>query len=124
MTELQAFVYVFNLLQVPNVAWQSYLQLSLHFAPWLLVRRCTTLRAYCILGSYPIGALLPLSVSLLSLYVVQGAMVVLGSFMTFAGVLAYKYFFFKTSWRKIYLWSVVLTTFFSLLQLLLIFQVS
>ena len=51
-------------------------------------------------------------------------MVVLGSFMTFAGILAYKYFFFKTSWRKIYLWSVVLTTFFSLLQLLLIFQVG
>jgi hypothetical protein len=51
-------------------------------------------------------------------------MVVLGSFMTFAGVLAYKYFFFKTSWRKIYLWSVVLTTFFSLLQLLLIFQIN
>ena len=59
-----------------------------------------------------------------SLSVAQGAMVVLGSFMTFAGVLAYKYLFFKTSWRKIYLWSVVLTTFFSLLQLLLIFQVG
>lgn len=83
------FVYIFNLLQIPNVAWQSYLQLSLHFEPWLL-----------------------------------GAMVVMGSFMTFAGVLAYKYFFFKTSWRKIYLWSVVLTTFFSLLQLLLIFQIN
>jgi hypothetical protein len=51
-------------------------------------------------------------------------MVVMGSFMTFAGVLGYKYFFFKSSWRKIYLWSIIITTFFSFLQLLLIFQVS
>jgi hypothetical protein len=53
-------VYVFNLLQVPNVAWQSYLQLSLHFPSWIL-----------------------------------GLTVTVGSFMTFAGVLAYKYLFFK-----------------------------
>lgn len=57
---MQAFVYVFNLLQVPNVAWQSYLQLSLHFPSWIL-----------------------------------GLTVTVGSFMTFAGVLAYKYLFFK-----------------------------
>eukprot|EP00602_Paraphysomonas_sp_CaronLab_P004945 CAMPEP_0185027976 /NCGR_PEP_ID=MMETSP1103-20130426/13370_1 /TAXON_ID=36769 /ORGANISM="Paraphysomonas bandaiensis, Strain Caron Lab Isolate" /LENGTH=448 /DNA_ID=CAMNT_0027562197 /DNA_START=477 /DNA_END=1823 /DNA_ORIENTATION=+ len=84
-----AFVFCFNMLQIPNVAWQSYLQLTLHFEPWVL-----------------------------------GAMVVAGSFMTFAGVVAYKYFFFKTSWRKIYLWSALLTTFFSLLQLVLIFQLN
>lgn len=84
-----AFVYLFNALQVPNVAWKSYLILDLHFEPWAL-----------------------------------GAMVILGSFMTFAGVLGYKYYFFKSSWRKIYLWSVVLTTFFSLLQLMLIFQLN
>lgn len=32
-----AFVYVFNILQTPNVAWQSYLQLTLHFEPFILV---------------------------------------------------------------------------------------
>jgi hypothetical protein len=32
-----AFVYVFNILQIPNVAWQSFLQLTLHFEPWILV---------------------------------------------------------------------------------------
>ena len=74
--------------QIPNVAWQSFLQLSLRFEPWIL-----------------------------------GLTVTLGSFMTFAGILAYKYLFFKTSWRRIYVWSVGLTTFFSLLQMCLIFQV-
>lgn len=82
-----AFVYIFNLFQVPNVAWQSFLQLSLNFPGWIL-----------------------------------GATVILGSFMTFAGVLGYKYFFFKSSWRSIYIWTVLLTSFFSLLQLILIFQ--
>lgn len=84
-----AFVYIFNIMQIPNVAWQSYLQLSLHFEAWIL-----------------------------------GLTVIIGSFMTFAGILAYKYIFFRTSWRKIYVWSVCLTTFFSLLQLCLIFQVN
>jgi len=83
------FVYAFNLLQVPNVAWQSYLQLNLEFPAWIL-----------------------------------GMTVILGSFMTFAGVLAYKTFFFKTSWRNIYIGTVCLTCFFSLLQLVLIFQLN
>lgn len=30
------FVFSFNLLQVYNVAWQSYLQLTLDFTPWML----------------------------------------------------------------------------------------
>jgi hypothetical protein len=81
------FVYTYNLLQVPNVAWQSYLQLTLKFPPWIL-----------------------------------GLTVILGSFMTLAGVLAYKNYFFKTSWRSIYVGTMCLTTFFSLLQLVLIFQ--
>jgi hypothetical protein len=34
-----AFVYIFNVLQTPNVAWQSFLQLSLHFEPYILVSR-------------------------------------------------------------------------------------
>lgn len=83
------FVYIFNMFQVPNVAWQSYLQLCLEFPPWIL-----------------------------------GATVILGSFMTFAGVLGYKYFFFKSSWRSIYVWTVFLTAVFSLLQLVLIFQLN
>jgi len=84
-----AFVYIFNLLQIPNVAWQSYLQLSLNFPAYVL-----------------------------------GLSVILGSFMTFAGTVAYKHFFFKTSWRLIYVWTMALTTFFSLLQLVLIFQLN
>jgi BT1 family len=48
----------------------------------------------------------------------------LGSFMTFAGILAYKYLFFGASWRRIYFWSMVLTTFFSLMQLVLVFQIN
>jgi hypothetical protein len=81
------FVYTYNLFQVPNVAWQSYLQLTLHFPPWIL-----------------------------------GLTVILGSFMTLAGVMAYKNYFFKTSWRSIYVGTMCLTTFFSLMQLVLIFQ--
>jgi hypothetical protein len=81
------FVYTYNLMQVPNVAWQSYLQLTLKFPPYVL-----------------------------------GLTVILGSFMTWAGVVAYKTWFFKTSWRKIYVGTMLLTTFFSLLQLVLIFQ--
>jgi hypothetical protein len=83
------FVFCFNLLQVPNVSWQSYLQLALHFEPWVL-----------------------------------GLTVILGSFMTFAGILAYKFYFFHASWRSIYLWSSCLTSFFSLMQLILIFQIN
>lgn len=33
-----AFVYIYNIMQIPNVAWQSFLQLSLDFEPWILVR--------------------------------------------------------------------------------------
>jgi hypothetical protein len=84
-----AFVFCYNITQVPCVAWQSFLQLDLHFEPWIL-----------------------------------GLTAILCSFMTFAGVLAYKYLFFKASWRSIYAYSMLLTTFFSLLQLLLIFQIN
>lgn len=84
-----AFVYLFNLLQVPNVAWQSYLQLTLHFEPWVL-----------------------------------GLSVLFGSVMTFVGILIYKYYLFNVTWVNIYVWSAFLTTFFSLMQLLLIFQIN
>ena len=84
-----AFVWLYNFLQVPNVAWQSYLQLTLHFEPWII-----------------------------------GLTATVGSVMTFFGVLAYKHFFFRASWRKIYLYTSFLTAFFSLLQLALIFQLN
>ena len=83
------FVFLYNLSQVPNVAWNSYIQLTLGFPPWIL-----------------------------------GVTLVLGSLMTFTGVLAYKRYFFGSSWRSIYSWSTLLTSFFSLLQLVLIFQLN
>ena len=84
-----AFVYIFNLLQIPNVAWQSYLQLTLHFESWIL-----------------------------------GLSVLFGSIMTFVGILIYKYYLFNVTWRSIYIWSCFLTAFFSLMQLVLIFQIN
>ena len=44
--------------------------------------------------------------------------------MTLLGVLAYKYLFFRASWKAVYAWSTVLTAFFSLMQLVLIFRVN
>ena len=84
-----AFVYIFNILQIPNVAWQSYLQLTLHFPAWIL-----------------------------------GLDVFLGAVMTFAGILAYKFYFFGVAWKDIYFWSVIFTAFFSLMQMILVFQLN
>lgn len=84
-----SFVYLYNILQVPNVAWQSYLQLALDFPPSIL-----------------------------------GITVTIGSFMTFLGIIAYKKYFFHASWRNIYIWSTVLTSFFSITQIMLIFQIN
>jgi hypothetical protein len=50
--------------------------------------------------------------------------VTLGSLMTLLGILAFKYYFFKASWKAIYVWSTLLTSFFSLLQLVLVFQIN
>ncbi|CAN0412514.1 unnamed protein product, partial [Scytosiphon promiscuus] len=74
---------------VPNIAWQSYLQLSLHFEPYML-----------------------------------GFMAAAGSVMTCLGVTAYKAYFFHISWRLIYGWSVMVTSVFSALQLVLIFGLN
>ncbi|CBJ32848.1 conserved unknown protein [Ectocarpus siliculosus] len=84
-----AFVYIFNIFQVPHIPWQNYLQLSLHFQPYML-----------------------------------GFMAAAGSVMTCLGVTAYKNCFFHVSWRLIYGWSVVVTTIFSALQLVLIFGLN
>jgi hypothetical protein len=42
--------------------------------------------------------------------------------MTFVGIVVYKRFFIGSSWRLIYAWCSIITTFFSCLQLCLIFQ--
>jgi len=44
--------------------------------------------------------------------------------MTLAGVLVYKKFFFKTGLRTIYIWTTILPMIFSVMQLLLIFQIN
>uniref|UniRef100_A0A7S1TWA3 Major facilitator superfamily (MFS) profile domain-containing protein n=1 Tax=Phaeomonas parva TaxID=124430 RepID=A0A7S1TWA3_9STRA len=83
------FVYIYNVMQIPNVAWSSFLQLDLGFPPWAL-----------------------------------GIMTTTGAIMTFLGIVAFKKFFFKTSWRYIYISSTLLCTTFSLLQLVLIFHLN
>ncbi|KAG5179232.1 folate-biopterin transporter [Tribonema minus] len=45
-----AFVYVFNFFQVPNIAWQSFLQLSLHFEPYMLGLMATAGAVMTLLG--------------------------------------------------------------------------
>lgn len=84
-----AFVYVYNILQVPNVAWQSFLQLGLEFPPFVL-----------------------------------GITVTIGSGMTFVGILCFKFYFFDSSWRAIYIGSTVMTSLFSIMQMMLIFQIN
>ncbi|GMH48104.1 hypothetical protein TrRE_jg11835 [Triparma retinervis] len=80
------FIYIYNLLQTPNVAWNSYLQLTLEFPAWFI-----------------------------------GFVALVGSIMTFLGIVIYKKFFMKSSWRAIYVVSSLLTTMFSCMQLILIF---
>eukprot|EP00606_Chrysophyceae_sp_TOSAG23-5_P000703 GSChrysophyteH2.ASY1.ANO1.1193.1 assembled CDS len=80
-----SFIFLYNALQVPNAAWQSYLQLTLKFPAWVL-----------------------------------GGMVILGSLMTFVGILAFRYYYFDATWRKIYFWTTILLSIFSGLQLVLI----
>ncbi|GMI02462.1 hypothetical protein TrVE_jg11960 [Triparma verrucosa] len=81
------FIYCYNVLQTPNVAWNSYLQLTLKFPAWFI-----------------------------------GFVALVGSMMTFLGIVCYKKYFFRSSWRSIYVISSVLTTLFSCMQLILIFQ--
>ena len=84
-----SFIYIYNLFQVPNVAWSSYLQLTLKFPAWFI-----------------------------------GFIGLVGSLMTFCGIVVYKKFFFKSSWRSIYLYSSITTFAFSCLQICLIFQIN
>lgn len=83
------FIFLYNLLQVPNVAWGSYLQLTLNFTPAML-------------GALSFG----------------------GRLMTFVGILIYKKYFLRSSWRAVYVFSTCLLALLSVLQLLLIFQIN
>lgn len=53
-----------------------------------------------------------------------GCLTIAGTLMIFAGLLAYKEYFFNTGWQSIYIFTTILGVFFSLLQLLLIYQVN
>lgn len=80
-----AFVYLYNIFQVPCAAWQSFLQLGLGFPAWRL-----------------------------------GLLSTAGAAMTFVGILAFKKFFFQSSWRALYLWTTALVASFSLAQIALV----
>ncbi|CAM9881879.1 unnamed protein product [Discosporangium mesarthrocarpum] len=82
-------IFLYNVLQVPNAAWRSFLVEGLGFT------------------SYELG--------LLS---------ICGSLFASAGLLAYKRWFFNTSWRQIYFWATLLVSVFSVLQILLILRVN
>jgi len=83
------FVYFYNLLQIPNAAWQQYLYTALNF---------TTKQ----LNSFLIEA----------------------QILTFLGIMFYKWFLIKTSWRMIYVITTLLFAGISVLQFLLIFGVN
>ena len=79
------FVYLYNLLQVPNAAWREFLKTSLGFT------------------SNQLNAML------ISAYV-----------LLYLGILAYKYYFIKWSWRAVYIGTTLLNGILSALQILLI----
>ena len=51
-----------------------------------------------------------------------GILGVIAALMASLGLLAYKRWFFHSSWRKIYVWTTLIVTFFSGFQILLIFR--
>lgn len=51
-----------------------------------------------------------------------GILAVIGSMMASLGLLAYKKWFFHSSWRKLYVWTTLIVTFFSTFQILLILR--
>lgn len=79
------FVYLYNLLQVPNAAWREFLKTSLGFTSNML------------------------NAMLISAYV-----------LLYLGILAYKYYFIKWSWRAVYIGTTLLNGILSALQILLI----
>ena len=79
------FVYLYNILQIPNAAWRQYLKSVLFFT------------------SNQLNILLTISY-----------------FLLYLGMVVYKYFFLKTSWRRIYYLGFVLNALASCGQLALI----
>eukprot|EP00903_Cladosiphon_okamuranus_P015035 g13911.t1 len=82
-------VFFYNLLQVPNAAWRSFLVQGLGFKPYKL-----------------------------------GILAVISSMMASLGLMAYKRWFFHSSWRKLYVWTTLTVSFFSTFQILLILRVN
>jgi len=82
-----AFVYIYNLFQVPCVAWLSFLQLGLNFQPWAL-----------------------------------GMLNTAGAVVATLGIVTFKYCFFQSSWRSIYIGCTLLVASLSVLQVLLVLR--
>ncbi|CAM9303937.1 unnamed protein product [Phaeothamnion confervicola] len=83
------FVFIYNVMQIPNAAWRSFLVEGLGFS------------------SYNLG--------LLS---------VVGSLFSSVGLVAYKRYFFRTSWRSIYMCTTAFNVLFSAMQLGLILRLN
>eukprot|EP00547_Thalassionema_nitzschioides_P003550 CAMPEP_0194207934 /NCGR_PEP_ID=MMETSP0156-20130528/6547_1 /TAXON_ID=33649 /ORGANISM="Thalassionema nitzschioides, Strain L26-B" /LENGTH=571 /DNA_ID=CAMNT_0038934811 /DNA_START=48 /DNA_END=1760 /DNA_ORIENTATION=- len=79
------FVYLYNVLQIPNAAWKEFLKTALHFDDWQL-----------------------------------NTLLVIANVLVYVGVMAYKYYFIKFSWRCIYIGSTILNAILSLGQVILI----
>jgi len=84
-----AFIYTYNVLQIPNASWYNFLVEGLEFSNFQL-----------------------------------GLLSISSAVMTFLGLACYKRFFFKTSWRMIYVGTTVLGLFFSIMQLLLVLRIN
>ena len=53
-----------------------------------------------------------------------GMLTVVGTVLTWIGMVIYKEFFFETSWRNIYIYTTIIVAFFSLLQIILILRLN
>lgn len=83
------FIYVYNVMQVPNSAWYNFLVDGLDFSNFEL-----------------------------------GLLTISSAVMTWLGLVAYKKYLFNASWRYIYILTTALGVFFSILQLLLVYQIN
>ena len=53
-----------------------------------------------------------------------GMLTVVGTILTWLGMIIYKAFFFETSWRWIYIYTTIIVAFFSALQIVLILRLN
>jgi hypothetical protein len=84
-----AFVYIYNVLQVPNAAWRQYLRTVLGFTSSQL-----------------------------------NTILIVAHILVYLGILMYKYYLIKYSWRFVYVVTTLLNGFFSILQVLLIVGIT